>query len=125
MINVLVYGTLRHGMGNNDYFLDRSKPLRTLRISGFVMKDLGAFPAIHEGDGEITVEYFRIDKATLAELDRLEGHPVFYRRIEVVVNELGISAYIYVMSADRIDGRKTISSGDWIEHTTQKERHGR
>jgi gamma-glutamylcyclotransferase (GGCT)/AIG2-like uncharacterized protein YtfP len=44
--------------------------------AGFTLYDLGAFPGmVAEGSGAVEGEVYAIDDATLARLDRLEGHP--------------------------------------------------
>lgn len=78
---VFVYGTLRRGEPNH-HLLDARMLLRAGRTEPrFTLVSLGAFPAMIDG-GETAVvgEVYDVDAVTLAALDRLEGHPRFYRR---------------------------------------------
>jgi gamma-glutamylcyclotransferase (GGCT)/AIG2-like uncharacterized protein YtfP len=78
---VFVYGTLRRGEPNH-HLLDARMLLRAGRTEPrFTLVSLGAVPAMIDG-GETAVagEVYDVDAVTLAALDRLEGHPRFYRR---------------------------------------------
>ena len=79
---VFVYGTLKKGFGNHR-LLTKAKFIANACIFDGKMLDLGAFPALVEGDMDIEGELYEVDKATFAALDRLEGHPTFYKRKRV------------------------------------------
>ena len=71
------------------------------------MLDLGAFPAVVGGNTKIVGELYEVDKATLASLDRLEGHPSFYERQQICVvtphprgGEAEGAAWCYFLSKD-------------------------
>jgi gamma-glutamylaminecyclotransferase len=50
----------------------------------YELRDLGAFPGmVRGGAGKVTGEVYEVDEATLAALDRLEGHPRFYTRTRI------------------------------------------
>lgn len=97
---VFVYGTLRKHHGNHAYLkesryvgIGKTVDRYAFYLSGlpYVAKD----PPISRIVGEI----YCVDDRTLQRLDRLEGHPDFYRR-ELIEVELGdgggvISAWIY------------------------------
>lgn len=78
---IFVYGTLLHGEPNHG-LLARARlvgPTWTAPLYRFV--SLGGFPALlHGGKTSIAGEVYEVDEETLARLDRLEGHPRFYRR---------------------------------------------
>lgn len=85
--NVFVYGTLKRG--NSVRGLDRwgsgaefVGPAVTTQ-SNYSLWNLGAFPAVSSGKSHIAGEVWSVDSETLADLDRIEGHPDFYKRIEV------------------------------------------
>ena len=87
MHNVFVYGTLKRG--NSQRGLDRwgsgveyIGPATTSH-SSYSLWSLGAFPAASLGDARISGEVWSVDNETLADLDRIEGYPDFYNRIEV------------------------------------------
>ena len=79
-ILVAVYGTLKRGHGNYKRLLTEAEFLGEERINGWDMYHLGGFPAIVEGDGEITVETFKVNQEEFKRLDGLEGYPHFYDR---------------------------------------------
>lgn len=81
MHRVAVYGTLKRGHGNNRILeasvligIGRTSPEYRMYVSGipYVSRDPEGYP--------IHVEVYDVDDATLSRLDRLEGHPEFYRR---------------------------------------------
>src|SRR5262245_45341898 len=83
---VFVYGSLMSGLHNHRLleaarFLgpDRTRP-------AFELQDLGAFPAmVVGGTTSVVGEVWEVDAAMLAELDHLEGHPRWYRRVRTVL----------------------------------------
>ena len=97
--NLFTYGTLMQGFSNH-YLLKRAewvgaaKTLEkySLYESGipFVFKD--------ESVSHIYGELYLVDELTLKIIDRLEGHPVWYRREEVQViteKEVNVTAWLY------------------------------
>ena len=112
---VLVYGSLKRGQFNNNRLLD-STYLGEASLSGAVLYDLGAFPALKmTGNLHDVVhgEIFRINsEAAARSCDALEGHPDFYRRIETDTSEGRAWVYVFqddlTMYSDRI-----IKDGVW------------
>ena len=92
---LFVYGTLRQG-GPNHALLARARclgPATTAeRYALFVdgIPFLASTPAVHRVRGEV----YAVDAETLAEIDRLEGHPRWYERrpITVVLEEAARAA---------------------------------
>jgi len=93
---VAVYGTLKKGRGNSS-LLSASAFMGMQMLEGFVMYSAGGFPVIYRQEGNfIFIEVYEVDEATLTgSLDRLEGHPTWYRR-ELVDTVFG-DAWIYIM----------------------------
>jgi gamma-glutamylcyclotransferase (GGCT)/AIG2-like uncharacterized protein YtfP len=117
VIRVAVYGSLRKGCHNHP-LLKNSKLVKTTKIAGLEMFDLGAFPAACIGDGTIVVEVYEVDSKTLDALDALEGHPYFYRRAETITSE-GTKVSVYVMR--RKDGwRRKVECGDWSVYISNR-----
>lgn len=117
MTFVAVYGTLRVGEGNWYHLLkDTSKHIGTFRIDGFKMVSNGCFPYVFQGEGAVTVDVFEVDNTTMSRLDRLEGYPVHYDRIEIDVD--GKVAWIYVANLEKpyIKGLEAVPSGDWMDY---------
>lgn len=115
---VAVYGTLRDGMSNNGLMGD-SELLGEVVVSGFEMypaAPYGGFPVIFptETSSEIKAEVYQVTEERLTgPLDRLEGHPSWYKR-ELVSTPHG-DAWIYVMQDERYKEHKRIDSGDFVD----------
>jgi gamma-glutamylaminecyclotransferase len=113
---VFTYGTLLQGEVNH-HVLAHARFVAEGRTGPcFELFDLGSFPAMSTG-GETVVlgEVYAVDEATLARLDRLEGHPSFYQRTQIRL-EGGQEVQTYLMDRNRMHERARISSGDWRAH---------
>jgi gamma-glutamylaminecyclotransferase len=113
---VFTYGTLLRGEVNHD-LLARARFVSEARTEPcYELFDLGPFPAMSTG-GETAVcgEVYAVDDATLARLDRLEGHPNFYQRARILLDD-GQAVQTYLMDRARMRGRVLIPSGDWRAH---------
>lgn len=108
---VFVYGTLRKGECNH-HLLAQSEYLGLYETEpSYQLFDLGDYPGLSEGSHSITGEVYRIDAATLAQLDMLEEVPVEYRR-ESIETPFG-TAWIYLyQDTSQLD--QVIDSGNWI-----------
>lgn len=116
-ILVFVYGTLLSGEGNNLRFLQNpeSKLIGKCAVAGFIMHNLGAYPACVqtvERNRKIFGEIWEVSADKLHDLDLLEGHPHFYERILIDTN-YG-DAWIYINN--KAVGYPEIESGNWKEH---------
>jgi len=114
---VFVYGSLLRGMGNHG-FLERSRFVRSARTAlGYRMYSLGAFPGVaRDVGGQVLGEVFDVDGATLARLDRLEGHPHFYMR-SVIALEDGERVETYLIPLETVaPHRAVVATGDWRAH---------
>ena len=116
MTRVFVYGTLRAGQRNHRLLRRATALGPASTVEPFAMHDLGAFPAIVAG-GETPVvgEVYEVDAETLQALDRLEGYPHLYDRVEVSLTDGG-RALVYTMQPRQVEGRPVIRSGDWLHH---------
>ena len=115
-MNLLVYGSLRKGMGNNGYFLGTSKYLGKAMVDGFQMFSLGAFPYVRpnvKSTYSLVVDIYDIDDKTFKNIDMLEGYPSFYNRKEATTTD-GVTGWIYFI--DR-PGEEEVLSGDWVRPT--------
>lgn len=114
MVRIFVYGTLRKGECRN-YLLEDSQFIGYARAKGFLLYNIGAFPGMVEGGGEVVGEVYEIHESLLEKLDLVEGAPDLFRRelIEVTLeNGQTISAYAYIYNR-KIDNKLLIPSGDW------------
>jgi gamma-glutamylaminecyclotransferase len=110
---VFVYGTLLVGQPNHRY-LKGAQLLREARtLPQFLLYDLGPFPGlVRGGEYAIVGEVHQVDEPTLAMLDRLEGHPRFYRRTSIVLAD-GTQVETYLLTPEQVAGRPIIASGSW------------
>lgn len=107
-----VYGTLRKGYGNHR-LLNGARFIRDQWLAGFIMCGTSipfVFSSRLPGQ-EIKIEIYEVDQKTLERIDRLEGHPNWYRR-EMVETDVG-RAWIYLVQEDGVRHMPIIKSGDW------------
>ena len=119
-INVFVYGTLLRGMPNSPA-LAGSRFLGHGRTGG-ALYDLGPYPALADGAGFVYGELYAVDRDTLDELDRIEGHrpddPMasWYERRPLTVCAFAdgstVTAWGYVCRRD-LGGARPIPGGDY------------
>jgi gamma-glutamylcyclotransferase (GGCT)/AIG2-like uncharacterized protein YtfP len=57
-------------------------------------------------------EVYEVDAPTLARLDALEGHPRFYRRTRIALED-GAKVETYLLTPEQVEGRRVIASGNW------------
>ena len=116
---VFTYGTLLRGEANHD-LLARARFVAEARTEPcFELFDLGPFPAMSAGGRTAVLgEVYAVDDATLARLDRLEGHPSFYQRTRIRLDD-GREVQTYLMGRTKLRGRVLIPSGDWRAHRTR------
>jgi gamma-glutamylcyclotransferase (GGCT)/AIG2-like uncharacterized protein YtfP len=111
---VFVYGTLKKGYGNHERHLRNAKFLGVGVING-IMFHLGGYPAINISDNfcQIKGEVYQCSWEDILEMDKLEGHPSFYTRIEVAM--VGYpKVWTYIMERNRLSGRnRIVPTGVW------------
>ena len=118
---VFVYGTLRSGEPNHYLLDDRALVGSVCTEPAFELVSLGAFPAMVAGGTTAVVgEVYEVDAVTLAALDRLEGHPSFYERRPIVLDD-GDEVLAYLLSPEQAQGRPRIPTGDWLDTKPRKE----
>lgn len=111
---VFVYGTLMRGGRYHALMAGAELVGEAFSAPGYRLYDLGPYPAMREeGEGEVIGEIYDVDDATLAELDRLEGHPDYYRRARVrLADGSEVTSYLFVDERELV-GAKVVASGDW------------
>lgn len=117
---VFVYGTLLSGEPNS-HLLERGDLVsKATTEPSFELVSLGAFPGMVAG-GETAVrgEVYAVDRWTLTAMDRLEGHPRFYRREPIRMDD-GTEALAYLLSGEQAAGKTKIASGDWRSHRKER-----
>lgn len=98
---VFVYGTLLKGRSNYEHFLAPANPVMRGEIEGFEMYDLGSFPGVVRGTGNVKGEVYRVTKEQLERIDRLEGEGSLYKKEAVPVRgnfqeDKDVTAYVYL-----------------------------
>ncbi len=106
---VFVYGSLRRGQ-HHHALLAGARLRGACRLPLGPLYDLGAYPALRPGRAPVWGEVYRVDRATLRRLDRLEDHPRSYRRRRV--DTPWGPAWVYLYRRPLPGGRR-IRSGDW------------
>ncbi len=115
---VFVYGSLKKGFHNYGIMFAHGEPDDmgdAVTVQPYLMLSAGPFPylvdpealsADHEACvsdviGKVQGELYEVDDATLADLDRLESHPDFYRREQVAVQPEdhpdAVNAWVYFL----------------------------
>lgn len=115
---VFVYGTLKSGHGNHGVLANAGAEL----IGDFktppcyTMVSLGGFPGLVPiGSTAVKGELWAVDN--IAPLDRLEGHPTFYQRTNIVLQGFDKPVEVYIFNSqsfeETVRTRKVIDSGEW------------
>ena len=107
-ILVFVYGTLKRGQRNHGWIAD-SEYVGEETVRGFEMLDLEYYPAVIEGEGEVSGELYRVMADVFRGLDYLESYPRLYNRMRVLTSRG--EAWIYYFESDK--GLPRIESGVW------------
>lgn len=115
---IFVYGTLKHGWGNNAIIHDqRYLGEFTTDDNHFQMYSLGGYPGVVSGNFNVRGEVWEVDDKALARCDHLEGHPDFYKREQIKVyamleqDFIEHIAWIYIYQGS-VEGRQPIE--EWV-----------
>lgn len=121
---IFVYGTLRPPQSHSSkhdsryYFhIDRYiKAAESARIEQADLFNLGAYPAARPGEGIIYGDLLTLEAQALPIIDRIEGHPKFFRRenVDVITGSGQTRAWIYWAARGLVVGMRRISCGDWL-----------
>lgn len=114
MNKIFVYGSLRkhgglHGAVKNTNYLGKfnTRP-------EYNLYSLGAFPAlVKNGKTSIVGELYEVNEEVLRTLDMIEGHPDFYCRTPITLDN-GESCEVYLLP-NAPNGCPIVDSGDWIK----------
>ncbi len=119
---VFVYGTLLQGEGNHHLLLRDQFLGAALTTPSFSLHDLGSYPGmVGGGTQSIEGEVYVVGPHTLARLDMLEGHPDFYHRIGIALED-GSTVETYLLPPDSVAGCPVIVSGSWRTHRRERGR---
>jgi gamma-glutamylaminecyclotransferase len=110
---VFVYGTLLAGERNH-HLLDGARLVGEARTEpAFTLYDFGPYPGMVAGDNNAVVgEVYEVDEPMLAAMDRLEGHPRFYQRTTIRLED-GSTVEAYLLRLDQVSHLPIIASAGW------------
>jgi molybdenum cofactor guanylyltransferase len=108
---IFVYGTLLAGESNH-HLLAEAEFLGIDQLSNAQLYDLGAYPMILPGLGNVIGEVYRVTPVILVQLDILEEHPQVYIRSPVTLVS-GRSSQVYWGRSQYTSGFPGITDGDW------------
>jgi len=121
MRKIAVYGTLRRGFGNYQYYLSDQTYLGQEIVNlPMRMVSLHAFPGLVESDEntDVVIEVFEVDEEAARSVDGLEGYPGFYNRKEIDTS-FG-KAWVYFLRREEYENSASVPNGDWKEFITIK-----
>ena len=117
---VSVYGSLRFGMSNHQYYLSDSEYKGTFSTEPeYTLHSLQWYPGLKlNGNTSVVMEVYEVDEKTLTNLNRLEGYypgekSTFYDRIEINTPWGKAFTYIYV---NELSKESIVESGDWVAY---------
>jgi gamma-glutamylcyclotransferase (GGCT)/AIG2-like uncharacterized protein YtfP len=117
---VFVYGTLLAGESNHGLMRTARFVAAAVTPPAFRLHDLDGFPGLcGGGDAAVAGELWDVDPPTLAALDQLEDHPVYYQRTPIVLGD-GTPAVTYLLPDVHVAGAPVIASGDWRAHRARQ-----
>lgn len=108
--NIFVYGTLMKGQYNHDSYLDNAEFMGNAELSNYEMYDLGSYPGIVAGYGNVVGEVYHVSADELKKIDLLEGEGLLYDRklINPIIGDERIYACVYIYKG-KVEGCKKIS----------------
>ena len=132
-----VYGTLMRGEPNFEHHFGKRKIVEeySAEVSGFEMYSMGSFPcciatesnaSLPPVKGRVIVVDDEDFEATLRAVDRLEGHPDFYRRIVVVPSHVSATkepppCWMYVLNAPgKVANLPRVWTNDWKKYLSNQ-----
>lgn len=115
-----VYGTLRKGFGNYNYFLKGKKCVGTIEVEGLRMYSLGFYPCVvHTGKKEdkIIMEVYELnekkDLEIIGRIDSMElGAGYSIEKIKTKLGDVRYYAFPHIP-----DGCPHVESGDWKKYS--------
>lgn len=101
---LFVYGTLKRGFGNH-WYLEKAKFLGNAEtVEKYALYEVGIpYVVKEEKISTIKGEVYEVGRAELTAIDKLEGHPKYYRREKVrvrVENGDEVEAWFYFLNSE-------------------------
>lgn len=107
---IAVYGTLKKGYNNYNTYLTTSKFIGGGKTQDKYPLIVSGLPYMIDECGKgynVAVDVFKVSQPVLDRLDKLEGHPTWYKRkqIPVVVNGKTLTCWLYFNICENVDNR--------------------
>lgn len=130
---IAVYGTLKKGYSNYNHYLTSSKYVGKGKTKDKYPLVVSGLPYLIEERGQgfnVEVDVFKVSASVLANLDRLEGHPTWYRRKQIDIQMKGkvLKCWVYFNLRERANGQTLHSTYTqvpnrvkWYEQEDEKE----
>lgn len=99
-MKIFVYGTLKKGKNNHHYIDKKIEKEITLNIPGFLYwKEGRPYPHFISNKYGINIEgeIYDLSEEEIKKIDKLEGHPFFFKRKETILDGEKIYYYEYVL----------------------------
>ncbi len=119
---LFVYGSLLPGEVDHALLegAELVGPART--AAAYHLVDLRVYPAlVEDGDTEVVGEVYLVDKKTRMHMDVRKECPILFERRPVRLAD-GEEADAYVMSPQKVGGKRRIWNGDWKNRFAPKPR---
>ena len=113
-VKIITYGTLMTGERNHHYCRNAIS-ITPCTITGTLYDTGYGYPAFEPvGNGIVNAELIEIPVSDFPAIDRLEGYPILYDRIELAAETAAGSevGWIYIMN-ELPKHATIITSGDW------------
>ena len=122
-ILVAVYGSLKSGESNNGLLINSELLDSGTTLPNYDLLDFKAYPGAIPGTNSLRVEVWSVDSDTLTRLDRLESHPHFYKREEVVITlDSGaiVTAWMYIITKPDNYSKQLVPANNGIVNWSYK-----
>lgn len=126
-MRLFIYGTLKKGMGNDRLFPEGTIHTRARTAYGYYLYGGRGIPYLVEedaganrddfGPGRVWGEVVEVDEPTLRRCDQLEGHPNWYERRPITLED-GLPAQAYFIPRDEVHGEPLPDEGEGAEWGT-------
>jgi len=124
MEKLFVYGTLRPPQpdtpaDDSRYYLKIAAQIKSTAPAWLQgrLYHLGTYPGLRPGQGKVQGDLLTVTPKAVAIMDRIEGHPTFFKREKVTVHTAAetVQAWVYWAPKGLVQGKPPIASGDWFK----------